>query len=178
MKSCIRPWSELSRNITGDSLEELSDLDSSGASKEKLISCSGKKILKDVMVEQETKKVPQLPYSNNGTMLYEVVASTWAKLLQKLKDVRTWKKDSWTTWTSYKTVWYWDFYGFFTCPNTECAFFLQYNKANKVHFTKTGACKICSIQGDWYSCDARKYTAFVNDNCITCISLSNSLLWC
>ena len=84
-------------------------------------------------------------------------------MLQKLKDGTPWKKDSRTTWTGYKTVRYRDCSGSFTCPNTECAFFLQCNKANIVHFTKTGACKICSIQDDWCSCDARKYTAFIND---------------
>ena len=115
------------------------------------------------MVEQETKNGPQLPYDINGTRQYEVVASTRAKLLQKLKDDKPLKKDSRTTWNGCKTAWYRDCSGSFTCPNTECAFFLQYGKANKIHFIKTGACKICSIHGDWYSCDARKYTAFVND---------------
>ena len=65
--------SELSRNISGNSLEELSDLDSFEASEGKSISCSGKKMLKDIVVEQETKKVPQLPYDISGTMSYQVV---------------------------------------------------------------------------------------------------------
>ena len=47
---------ELSRNINGDSLEELSYLDSSETSEEKSNSRSGKKMLKDILVEQETKK--------------------------------------------------------------------------------------------------------------------------
>ena len=60
--------SELSRNMSSDSLEELSHLDSFEASEGKSISCSGKKMLRDIVVEQETKKVPQLPYGINGTM--------------------------------------------------------------------------------------------------------------
>ena len=60
--------SELSRNISGDSPEKLSDLDSFEASEGKLISCSSKKMLKDIVVEQETKKVLQLPDDINGTM--------------------------------------------------------------------------------------------------------------
>ena len=32
-----------------------------------------------------------------------------------------------------------------------------------VHFTKTGACKIYSAQGDRCSCDPRNYTAFIGD---------------
>ena len=40
---------------------------------------------------------------------------------------------------------------------------VSFSQMNKLFFTKTGACKICCIQDDWYSCDARKYTAFVND---------------
>ena len=118
-------------------------------------------MLKDIVVEQETKKVPQLPYDINGTMSYEFVASTRAKLLQKLKNGR-WNKDTRTTWTGNKTVRYRDCSGSFTCPSTECAFFLQYHKANTVHFTKTRACKMCSIQGDWYNCDVRKYATFIN----------------
>ena len=80
--------SELSRNISGDFLEELSDLDSFEASEGKSNSCSGKKMLKDIVVEQETKKVPQLPCGINGTMPYKVFASTRTKLQQKLKDDR------------------------------------------------------------------------------------------
>ena len=54
--------------MSSDSLEELSHLDSFEASEGKSISCSGKKMLRDIVVEQETKKVPQLPYGINGTM--------------------------------------------------------------------------------------------------------------
>ena len=86
--------SELSRNISGDSPEKLSNLDSFEASEGKSVSCSSKKMRKDIVVEQETKKVLQLPDDINGTMSYEVVASTRAKLLQKLKDGRPWKKDN------------------------------------------------------------------------------------
>ena len=53
-------------------------------------------------------------------------------------------------WTGYKTFRYQDCSGFLTCPNAECGFFLQHNKLNKARFTKIGACKICSIQGDWF----------------------------
>ena len=60
---------KLSRNINGDSLEEPSYLDSSETSEEKSNSRSGKKMLKDILVEQETKKVSQLPYNISGTML-------------------------------------------------------------------------------------------------------------
>ena len=74
------------------------------------------------------------------------------------------KKDSRMTWTSYETVQYRNSSGSFTCPNTECPLFLKYDKANKVHSTKTGASKICSFQDDWYSCDARKFIAFISDN--------------
>ena len=56
---------ELSRNINGDSLEEPSYLDSSETSEEKSNSRSGKKMLKDILVEQETKKVSQLPYNTS-----------------------------------------------------------------------------------------------------------------
>ena len=73
------------------------------------------------------------------------------------------KKHSRMTWTSYETVRYRNSSGSFTCHNTECALFLKYDKANKIHFTKTGACKICSFQDDWYSCDARKFIAFISD---------------
>ena len=68
------------------------------------------------------------------------------------------------TWTNYETVQYQDSSGSFTCPNTECVFFLQYDKTKKVHFSKTGACRICSVQDDWYSGDGRKYTAFIINN--------------
>ena len=36
------------------------------------------------------------------------------------------------------------------------------DQANKEHFTKTRACKICSIQGNRYSCDTGKYNAFIS----------------
>ena len=87
-----------------------------------------------------------------------------AQLLQKLKDGRPWKKDSRTTWSGYKTVCYRDCSGSFTYPNTECTYFIQYERVNKVHFDKNGVSKICSIQGNSCSCDARKYIAFVYDN--------------
>ena len=53
--------------------------------------------------------------------------------------------------------------GCFKCPNTECAFYQQYNNANKIHFNKDGECKICCIEGNWENCETRKYTAFVSD---------------
>lgn len=62
--------SELSKNISGECLKELSDLDSFEASEEQSIFCSGKEMLKDVTVEQETKKVPQLPEDITDTILY------------------------------------------------------------------------------------------------------------
>ena len=54
----------------------------------------GKKMLKDIVVKQETKKVPQLPYDINVTMSYKSVASNRAKLLKKLKNGRPSEKDS------------------------------------------------------------------------------------
>ena len=147
------------------SLGELSELSNSCESSEDDFShCSGKKMLKDILVDKEPEKVNQLPYDINGTKVYEVRGSSRAQLLQKLKDGRPWKKDSRTTWSGYKTVRYRDCSGSFTCPNTECAYFIQYERVNKVHFDKNGVCKICSIQGNWCSCDARKYIAFVDDN--------------
>ena len=36
------------------------------------------------------------------------------------------------------------------------------DQVNKEHFTKTRACKICSIQGNRYSFDTGKYNAFIS----------------
>ena len=84
-----------------------------------------------------------LPYNINGTVSYKAVASTRAKLLQRMKDVRPWKKDSRTTWSGYETVQYRNCSGSFTCVITESVSFFQYDKANNVHFTKTGTYKKC-----------------------------------
>ena len=65
--------SELSRIIKSNVLEELSDLDIFEASGGKSILCSGKKMLKDIVVKQETKKVPQLPYGINVTLSYDTL---------------------------------------------------------------------------------------------------------
>ena len=105
-----------------------------------------------------------LPYNIDGTVSYKAVASTRAKLLQRLKDVRPWKKDSRTTWSGYETVQYRNCSGSFTCVITESVSFFQYDKANNVHFTKTGTYKKCSIQEEWYFCDAIKYAAFKSEN--------------
>ena len=51
---------ELPTNVSVDYLKELLDLDSFEAPEEEWISCSGKKMFKDVLVEQETEIVPQL----------------------------------------------------------------------------------------------------------------------
>ena len=52
---------ELPTNVSVDYLKELLDLESFEAPGEEWISCSGKKMFKDVLVEQETEIVPQLP---------------------------------------------------------------------------------------------------------------------
>ena len=52
---------ELPTNVSVDYLKELLDLESFEAPEEEWISCSGKKMFKDVLVEQETEIVPQLP---------------------------------------------------------------------------------------------------------------------
>ena len=52
---------ELPTNVSVDYLKELLDLESFEAPEEEWISCSDKKMFKDVLVEQETEIVPQLP---------------------------------------------------------------------------------------------------------------------
>lgn len=133
-------------------------------SENELTPCSKKKTLKDIFMELDSEIVSRLPQDIDGLKSYEIKASSRAQLLQKLKDGRPWKRDSRATWTRYDTVRYRDCSGSRTCPNTECAFFQQYKKANKVHFLKAGECKICSIQGIWSYCDARKYTAFMSSD--------------
>ena len=98
----------------------------------------GKKVLKGILESQTKVKIPSLPHDIDGIKHYEIKAQSRTQLLLKLKDGRNWKKDSRTTWSGYTTVRYRDCGGSFNCPNTECAFYIQYKKVNKVHFKKNG----------------------------------------
>ena len=69
-------------------------------------------------------------------------------------------------WTGYKSVRYRNCQGGFSCPNINCAFFLQFDKPNRVNFDKTGTCMICSAIGDFEKCSARKCVPTLQDDII------------
>ena len=68
--------------------------------------------------------------------------------------------------TGYKSVRYRDCQGVFSCPNINCAFFLQFHEPNRVNFDKAGTCVICSAIGDFEKCSARKHVAALQDDII------------
>jgi len=49
------------------------------------------------------------------------------------------------------------------CPNLECPYLLKFNEQNKLKFNKSQSCTLCGALGDCFSCDARKYIAFLSE---------------
>ena len=67
-----------------------------------------KKVLKRTFDNLKKIKVEKIPFDIDGKKVYQVTAHTRAKLLEKLKDGRQWKKDSRATWSDFKEVRYRD----------------------------------------------------------------------
>ena len=112
------------------------------------------------------KRVDQIPFNIDGTKCYEIVRKNRWYVLNKSRDGRLWKRDSKSKWTGYKSVRYCDCRGGYSCPNINCAFFLQFDKPNRVKFDKAGTSMICSAIGDFEKYSARKYVATLQDDVI------------
>ena len=108
-------------------------------------------------------QVDKVPYNIDGLISYEVSSDTRHELLQKTKDGRPWNRDNRTTWSGYKTVRYRTCGGSYTCPNIDCTFLVQFQVVNKMNFGKNGQCVICSANGVFQDCSAKKFVAFIND---------------
>ena len=71
-----------------------------------------------------------------------------------VRGVRPWTGDRRSKWTGYKSVRYRDYRGCYSCPNINCAFFLQFDESKRVNFDKAGTCMICLAIGDFEKCSA------------------------
>ena len=109
------------------------------------------------------QKPNKLPHDIDGLCCFKLTNTNRIRLLEKVRDGRSWKKDLRTSWTGYETVRYRDCKGQINCPNVECNFFLQYKNPNCFHFAKDDSCKICGAASFKYPCNARKYNAFKGD---------------
>ena len=103
------------------------------------------------------QKPNKLPYDIDGLCCFKLKDANRIRLLEKVRDGRSWEKESRTSWTGYETVHYRDCKGQIKCPNVECNYFLQYKEPNSFHFAKDDSCKICGAASSRYPCNARKY---------------------
>ena len=94
---------------------------------------------------------------------YQLSGSSRIELLSKKKDGRPWGKDTTTKWSGCSKVRYRDCKGGLRCPNLECPYLLKFNEQNKLNFNKTQSCTLCGALGERFSCDARKYIAFISE---------------
>ena len=115
-------------------------------------------------MDQPVEVVKALLYDIDGIKVYNVKADSRLQLLEAIKDVQKWKRDSRTDWAGYSSVQHKDCSGGFTWPNTECLYFQQYKYRNRVSFKNNGICKYCSASGNHLPCFARKYVAYSSDH--------------
>ncbi|XP_066924611.1 uncharacterized protein [Clytia hemisphaerica] len=121
------------------------------------------KIPRVVWEDQEEQEVDNIPYNIDGLCIYKVKADKRSEIHEKLHDGRRWKRDSRTTWAGFESVRYRDCSGGYTCPNTDCPFFIEFKHPNKNRFKKKSLCEYCEVSGFHTSCNARKYTCFRSD---------------
>ena len=88
------------------------------------------------------------------------VALNRIRLLEHLRDGRSWKKNSRTSCAGYETVRCRDCKEQIKCPNVGCNYFLQYKEPNSFNFAKDDSCEIWDAASSRYPCNARNYTAF------------------
>ena len=105
------------------------------------------------------QKPNKLPHDIDGLCFFKLKDTNRIRLLEKVHDGRSWKKDSRKSWAGR----YRDWKGQIKCPNVECNFFLQYKEPNCFHFAKDDSCTICGATFSIYPCNASKYTAFKGD---------------
>ena len=118
-------------------------------------------------MDQPVEVVKALLYDIDGIKVYNVKADSRLQLLEAIKDVQKWKRDSRTDWAGYSSVQYKDCSGGFTWPNTECLYFQQYKYRNRVSFKNNGICKYCSASGNHLPYVAGKYVAYSSDKMAT-----------
>ena len=118
-------------------------------------------------MDQPVEVVKALLYDIDGIKVYNVKADSRLQLLEAIKDVQKWKRDSRTDWAGYSSVQYKDCSGGFTWPNTKCLYFQQYKYRNRVSFKNNGICKYCSASGNHLPYVAGKYVAYSSDKMAT-----------
>ena len=87
------------------------------------------------------QKPNKLPHDIDGLCCFKLKDTNRIRLLEKVHDGRSWKKDSRTRWIGYETLCYRGCKGQIKCPNEECNCFLQYKEPNRFHFAKDDSCK-------------------------------------
>ncbi|XP_066921390.1 uncharacterized protein [Clytia hemisphaerica] len=123
-----------------------------------------KKIPRTIWADEPEQIVEEIPLDIDGLQVYRVIASERSEFSAKLKDGRHWKKDSRTEWAGFKSVRYRDCLGGYSCPNTDCFYFLEFKHPNRNRFKRKNICEYCEGIGDYTPCSARKYTAFRSDS--------------
>ena len=67
--------------------------------------------------------VDQIPFSIDETKCFEIVGKSRSDVLHKSRDGRSWKRNTRSNWTGYKSFGYYDCRGCFSCLNVNCVFF-------------------------------------------------------
>ena len=109
------------------------------------------------------QKPNKLPHDIDSLCCFKLKDKNRFRLLEKIRDRCSWKKDSRMSWTGYETVGYRDCKGQIKSPNVQCNYFLQYKEPNCFHFAKDDSCNICGNASSRYPCNVRSYTAFKRD---------------
>ena len=125
---------------------------------------SQKKYSRNIWLNVEPRSVSNIPYDIDGTVVYNITASTRGALLAACRDGRKWKHDSRTSWFGYeKGVRYRDGAGSVVCNNNLCLYWKNIGGKNQFEWTSDGKFMHCQQRPHSIPCEARKYIAFKTD---------------